>query len=742
VRKLMWFTIGFGTASAYGIFCNNSWLLQTAAAFALLAFICLALRRWKIHFRIGCAICLGIAVGLSVFNVFDTTVLENARTLDGRMETVTIETTDYSYATDRGCAVDGNLELRGYSYKVRVYLNEEVQLQPGCKLEGDFSFRMTFKSTDVSLNNAGKGIFLFANQNGALSIVEPTQHKWTDYPAIWRQQLKDKINAAFPEDTEGFARALLLGDTTGIDYETDTAMKISGIRHVIAVSGLHVSVVFGLLYLLAGKKRFLTALIGIPAVILFAALAGFTPSVTRACIMQILMMVALLFEKDYDPPTALAFAVLVMLGINPMAICSVSFQLSAGCMIGMFLFSERIYNWMMNTPYFGKGKLSTLIARSVSITLSTMITTAPLSAYYFGTVSLIGVVTNLITLWSITLVFYGIMLVCALSYIFVPASQFIGYVLSGLIRFVKAAASAMAAVPMSAVYTKSVYIVIWMAFAYLLLMVYLLIRKKPAKLFTALVLLGLCVAVSLSWIEPMMYECHVTMLDVGQGQAILLQSKGKTFLVDCGSDYNKGAADTTAETLLSRGIRKLDGIILTHYDGDHCGGLPYLLTRISAENLFLPNAQDGETVQTQLLSVSDGSLHTVREDLKLSYDNVEITIFAPVSYNSGNESSMCVLFQTENCDILIVGDRSERTERILVSQYDLPKLDVLVAGHHGSKTSTSMELLNATMPEYVFISVGEGNPYGHPAEETIARLLEYGCQIFRTDQCGTVIFRR
>jgi competence protein ComEC len=232
------------------------------------------------------------------------------------------------------------------------------------------------------------------------------------------------------------------------------------------------------------------------------------------------------------------------------------------------------------------------------------------------------------------------------------------------------------------------------------------------------------------------------MLDVGQGQAILLQSDGKNFLVDCGGDFDEGTADVTAETLLSQGIYKLDGIILTHYDRDHAGGVPYLLTRVATENLFLPYAEDHNNVGTSLQNLSDAAVHSVREDVKIGYGNAEITIFAPVSYNSGNESSMCVLFQTENCDILIIGDRSEKTERMLLQRHDLPQLDVLVAGHHGAKSSTSVELLEATKPEYVFISVGQDNPYRHPAQQTIERILEFGCKILRTDQHGTVIFRR
>jgi len=744
MRKLMWLTIGFVGACIFGAYCYNSWLFLSAVVFLLLAAACLVLTRWKIGFRVVTAIFLGAALGLSYFNIYDLTVLRGARQMDGKTETMTIEVSDYSYLTSNGSAFEGKISLNNRTYKVRVYLNTIESLEPGHRVRGDFRLHMTFGSGEDFLNNAGKGIFLFAYQDGNCVMQKYYHHGIQHLPAIWRNNLKNMIGKTYPGDAEGFARALMLGDTSGIDYETNTAMKVSGIRHVIAVSGLHISIVFGLIYLLAGKKRLLVLLIGAPAVILFAALSGFTPSVTRACIMQILMMLALLFEKEYDPPTALAFAALTMLIANPMTVTSVSFQLSVACLIGIFLFSERVYNWLLNSSYFGKGrgKLSKWVSGSIAITLSTMVTTTPLTVYYFGTVSLISVATNLLTLWAITIIFYGTMLICLLGYICLPLAQILGSILGWLIRYVEAAAAVMAAVPMAAVYTKSIHIVIWLLLAYVLLAVFILMKKKPAMLFSGLVVCGLCAAVALSWVEPLLDECRVTMLDVGQGQAILLQSEGKNFLVDCGGEFDEGAADIAAETLLSQGIYKLDGIILTHYDADHAGGVSYLLTRVSTEHLFLPYANDPNGVGTNLQTASNADIHSIREDMKISYGNVGITIFAPVSYNSGNESSMCVLFRTENCDILILGDRGEQTERMLLSHYDLPQLDVLVAGHHGAKTSTSVELLEATRPEYVFISVGKDNPYGHPDRQVIDRLLEFGCKILRTDECGTVIFRR
>ena len=126
----------------------------------------------------------------------------------------------------------------------------------------------------------------------------------------------------------------------------------------------------------------------------------------------------------------------------------------------------------------------------------------------------------------------------------------------------------------------------------------------------------------------------------------------------------------------------------------------------------------------------------------MEYETTEITVFTPILSSSDNERGLCVLFRDGNCDILITGDLSRLGEKLLLLEHDIPELTVLVAGHHGSKNSTCAALLEATTPEFTFISAGKDNYYGHPHPEVIERLEEIGSVIYRTDQNGTIIFRR
>ena len=132
----------------------------------------------------------------------------------------------------------------------------------------------------------------------------------------------------------------------------------------------------------------------------------------------------------------------------------------------------------------------------------------------------------------------------------------------------------------------------------------------------------------------------------------------------------------------------------------------------------------------------------VSQDICITFDSAKITLIPSRSNLSDNESGLCVLFQTQNCDILITGDRSIAGEQELMRYLDLPELEVLIVGHHGSKYSTSVELLEKTSPEIAIISVGADNLSGHPTQETIQRLLEAGWEIYRPDLHGTIVYRR
>ena len=741
MRTLMWFTIGFVFSCITAAYdAMYPWLPPAAVIIVALGTALVCILRKRQLLRPALAVLTGCLAGMAWFAAYYFVWLQPLKTLDGQEISLTITASDYSYDTAYGIGVEGTAELAGKRYQVQTYINEEVSLTPGDTVKGTFRLRLTVPDdrTD-STYYQGKGIFLFAYQKGEITVQEGETPKWC-LGAVLRHGILSILEELFPADVAPFVKALLLGYTSELDYATDTALKLSGIRHIVAVSGLHISILYGLVCTLTGRRRFLTALLGLPVLLLFAAVAGFTPSVTRASVMIALMILAQLFEREYDSATALSFAVLVMLLVNPLAVTSASLQLSAGCVAGILLFNGPINHWLKEKFPKQKGiasKIRGFFSSGMSVSLSAMSLVTPLSAAYFGTVSVVSILTNLLTLWAVNLVFNGLIVVCLLQLVAPGAAGLLAGLLAWPVRYVMGTAKLLASFPLAAVYTRSVYIVLWLVFAYILLAVFLLGRKKQPVVLTCGMVFGLCMALLASWAEPLSSDVRITMLDVGQGQSILLQSEGKTFLVDCGGDDEEQTADIVAETLLSQGIRKLDGIILTHYDRDHSGGLQYLLTRIGTDCLFLPDTRKEYAVPDH-----DGETVYIWEDVELTFGDARLHIYGPVYSGLSNENSLCVLFDTEKCDILITGDRSAFGERMLLRKRELPDVDILIAGHHGAADSTSEELLRAVTPEIVLISAAQDNIYGHPAPALLQRLAEFGCTVYRTDLNGTITIRR
>lgn len=745
MRKLVWFAVGFTAACAVGIYLASGLWLLLIGVFSLTALGAL-LTIHSAHTRKVVCVLIGYAIGILWLWGYDALYLSPVRQMDGAAVPLTIQVVDYSRPSKAGITAEGRVELNGKSYCVQFYDNDAASLSPGDVVEGNFCLRYTGGGTENPTYHMGKGIFLLCYPEGENLVISAENTPIRYFAAVLRTKILNKLDALFPSDTAPFAKALLLGDTRGLDYAAKTAMKISGVYHVVAVSGMHVSILFALVFLLCGKNRVITAVIGIPILLLFAAVAGFSPSITRACIMQILMILALLVNKEYDPPTALAAAVTALLASNPLCITSVSFQLSVGCILGIFLFSGRIHDYLLQETCLGpakgkdiKARLTRWTVESVSVTLGAMLTTTPLCALYFGSVSLAGILTNLLILWVVTLIFYGIMASCVLGVLWLPFGSSVGWLISWPIRLVLWVINMISKVPVSAVYTSSVYIVAWLIFCYVLLTVFFKTKKKHPIALTVCLVTGLIGAIACSWLEPRMDNYRITAVDVGQGQCLILQNDGKYYMVDCGGDSDEKAANQASQLLLSQGIFRLDGLIVTHYDDDHAGGVDELLSRIPADAVYLPILDGENEIRDSLAGEFEDKIHWVQEDLQLS--DADITIYPSAERVNDNESSLCVLFQPEDCDILITGDRSHTGEQELLNHTTLPDLEILVAGHHGSRTSTSWELLNATRPELVIISVGEDNRYGHPTQETLERIKLFGSEIYRTDLEGTIIFR-
>lgn len=749
MRLLMLFTIGICASMSFCAYLvwNDPvlWLLLAAACFFLFL-SCLCLR--KRAASVAAVILLGAAAGNLWYWGYDGLYLGSARTMDQTVDKTQIRVTDYSFSTDYGSAADGRLTIGGKSYRVRLYLNGTGDLEPGDLVEGTFRFRFTSGGAERGATfHRGEGVFLLAYAQGSPEITREGARSLAYLPAWLRNQSLSQIQKLFPENARAFASALLLGMDDELTYEQNTALNLSGIRHVVAVSGQHLVILMAAVLLLTGKNRRIACCLSIPVMLLFSAMAGFSPSILRSLIMQLVLLAAFLIREEYDGLTALAFSVLCMVLVNPLAVTSVSLQLSTASVAGLFLFSARIYQrirgwWLFSKiqPHSTAGRVLHWIVGTSSVTLASMITTLPLCAIHFGTVSLVGVVTNLATLWIISLIFYGIILAVLVGAVWLPAGAVLGKVLSWPIRYVLGISKALASLPVSCLYLCNLWIIAACLLAYGVLLLWIFSKRLRLWQGGLLICAILSSGLAISWTAPLGDSYRITMLDVGQGQCILLQSGQRTYMVDCGGDHPESVADLAAQTLLSMGIDRLDGLIITHFDEDHAGAAEYLLSRIETDQLILPQDPEHPDAQ-QLPRLCSGENVVATRDLFAAWPGGSITVFAGNGGDYGNEMSLCVLFQSGNCDILITGDRPVDREIDLLRHTGLPELEYLVAGHHGAATSTGESLLRVTRPDTVLISVGKYNRYGHPSPSVLERLRKYGCAVRRTDLEGTILIR-
>lgn len=740
MRLLLLFTLGFGAVCLFGSYTAASISLYIVFAFVAITAICWRVLKWSSGYpHPAVVVLIGITVGFCWWMGFDALRMQSVREIDGEIAACEITLSDYSTPTAYGVMCDGQIRINGKEFRVRAYINgQEDQLNPGDRIDGNFRLRTTVGREGTY--HSGNGIYLLAYSNGDYCVQRCQQLRLRYFPAYCRNALTREIDLIFPNDTRAFAKALLIGDTSNIDYETDAALKISGIRHIIAVSGLHVTMLFGALYIFGGKMDVRMVLAGIFLLFLYAAIVGFSASIVRACIMLGLLSVSRITDNEYDPITALAFSALVQMLTNPLVVTSAGFQLSYASVIGIFAFAGRIRRWLFDEKRFGKakgktlrGKLQRFIVMTISVSVSANVLTIPLSAFYFGTVSIAGVITNLLIIWIVSFTFCGIILACIAGAISIPFGTAAAWLCSWMVRYILFIAKLIAKFPLAAVYTSEKPVIIWLVFCYALLAAYLVAGKHLKKLpYLEAAAAGLGIAIAIVYLSVPSGTAKVAVLDVGQGQCIVLHSEGKTYLVDCGGDTPEIAADKAADYLLSHGISRLDGVILTHGDYDHAAGLELLLTRLDCERLYLQNPISPEKYETRMICVD-----TV---YKLSFGNSRLTLFPGADTGKANDASMCILFQTENCDILITGDRSGIGELELLQQMDPCELEVLIVGHHGARDSTCETLLRELQPEIALISVGADNSYGHPSAEVLERLESYGCTVHRTDLEGTIIY--
>ncbi|MEG2000933.1 MAG: MBL fold metallo-hydrolase, partial [Evtepia sp.] len=332
--------------------------------------------------------------------------------------------------------------------------------------------------------------------------------------------------------------------------------------------------------------------------------------------------------------------------------------------------------------------------------------------------------------------FLGGLISLALGFIFFPIGQFAAFLVGFPIRYFVNCTLFFNQFNFAELTLDSFYYRLWLVFLYLILFLVWSERKKRPIIPICACIMTLCLAITLN--SNYKGGFQLTVLDVGQGQSIAIGTRDFSALIDCGGA--KTAGDTAARFWQSRGIGTLDLLILTHLHADHADGVPELISRLKIGTIFMPDTEPKNPLRMEIEGLAADHnipIKYIRRQERFSIGETLFHIEAMVGDGSMNEEGLVILTTYENKSALITGDLPSEGEIDFLKRVHVPQLSLLVAGHHGSRYASSDILIAETKPYYTAISVGYNN-YGHPSEETLARLKN--SKLYRTDQSGAITF--
>ncbi|MEL3974166.1 DNA internalization-related competence protein ComEC/Rec2 [Rossellomorea oryzaecorticis] len=576
-----------------------------------------------------------------------------------------------------------------------------------------------------------------------------TNDEWKYLLLQWRFTGLKYIEENFPAETVGVTQALVFGETDRISEEMMESYRELGIVHLLAISGLHVGLVFGMLFYLLvrlGITRESSLWISVIFLFLYMIITGGAPPVIRASSMLIILILTRKSHLGMSVLDSLSIVFMSLLFWNPFSIFDIGFQLSFTVSFSLVLSSATIL----------KSSASYLI-QLLEVTIIAQLSSLPIILFHFYEFSLIGFLSNLLFVPLFSLLVLPLALSTFFMKLLVPGdflwlTHLYGVILSG----VEALTSFLSGFPFNTVILGKPHILVIVLYTFL---IFALFKKMERGVYRVQSLI-LCSFIILhaSWNQFSPFG-EVTFIDVGQGDSALINlpyNQG-TYLIDTGGavefpkeEWEKRTKsfsvgeDVILPFLKSKGITSLDKLILTHGDLDHIGGAEDLLKNIKIKEILITPNSGEKTEMKEIISlaVKRGiSVKEVRSPYSWKTNHYSFHILSPQDEEYvGNNDSLVVFSEIGGLKWLFTGDLEEKGEKEIVDSYDI-KANVLKVGHHGSHTSTSAVFLDEIQPSIAVISAGRDNRFGHPRPEVISRLKEQDVMIHTTAEHGALTYR-
>lgn len=561
-----------------------------------------------------------------------------------------------------------------------------------------------------------------------------------------QKYIRDTINGTLTDEEGNLLLAILLGDKDKLSEDIQESFKTSNLSHMLAVSGAHVSyIILGLTYVLQnsiiGKKN--GKIVCIIFLLAFMAITNFTPSVTRACIMAILTLFSSIIYRKSDVYTNISVAALITLIFNPYSLLDLGFQLSYGGTIGIIIFIKRIQEKKSNSKVINYIKQMALVSIYANIII------IPIMMYHFNTVSFTFIISNIMASPILGIIVITGFLFIIASITVKPLTRLIAIFIKPILSILIKISQICSKLPFSNILVVTPYM--FNVISYYAIILYCIKSKKNNKCKIIICLLIVLILINfIIYIFPQ--KLRIFFIDVGQGDSTLIITPDKkTVLIDGGgSDSFDVGEKVLLLYLLDRRILKIDYVLISHFDTDHCGGILTIMEKVKVKNIIISEqAEHSENYERfkKLMIHKRIRLIEVKKGDKIKIGRYsEFKILFPtsrlLSENPLNNNSIVAQFNYNNFKMLFTGDIEKLAEQqILKTEKAEIRADILKVAHHGSKTSSIPEFIKAVRPKIALIGVGKNNTFGHPNQQTIKNLENIKCRIYRTDLQGEIIIK-
>ena len=526
--------------------------------------------------------------------------------------------------------------------------------------------------------------------------------------------------------SKAYLYALILGEVDYIENDVYQNYQKNGTTHLFAVSGMHISTLVLFLTTILKKihlKEGISNCIIITFLFFYMFLIGFTPSILRGKLLFIFLLINRKLKINLNTINVLYLLFLLLILINPFYIYHLGFIYSFATSFGLILFSKKIKG-----NYFMK---------LIKISSIAFLFSFPITIYNFYEINLLTIINNIIIVPLVTIFIFPLALLTFILPFLIPLLNIGTIILESISQL-------LSLIEINLIIPKInfIFIIIYYIGVYL-------IYKKNLKYITLLIILIVSYKI-FPYLNP---NAYIYFLDVGQGDstvivgnhlsyAVLIDTGGKiTYEQEAWEKKNKtyNISDNTITFLKSIGVTKLDYLITTHGDYDHLGEAKNLLNKFKVEKIILNNDTLND-LEIELVELAKEKKIKILKNIKeLNLGTNKLSFLNYKLYDNENDNSNVMYLNMNDLKVLFMGDAGIEVEKEILEKYNLPNMDILKVGHHGSKTSTSSDLIDKINPKYSIISVGRNNRYGHPNMEVLENLKN--TTIYRTDQNGSIMFK-